>query len=463
LFSSKNLNQQLIRWLNTFTEFDVKIKKIPGSENKMVDLLSRNCTEEVPVEPRIICSIKEPCQICKGSSETIQCGAPPSDENQRVVQHVFDDATRIHAHKLVDLDAEYLGTTFKTTRGDRCNSGNRHDSTREVNGHSFNKAPGVCATDTQKSYVLMTTTHPIDISRDLRMSDAVSTSVDDAGRFSIYGGRADNIVYLSPPSKCVQDGSERRYGQTTHSNNQVRRHSFKHLTSDNNESMGGHIAVLRQSCTVNQVVNDENYGRQSITDGALIDSGEAGDSLAKMAQRTLSVLTGFCSRKNQPYESGCYTMTDYTMGQDNVDVADDVTGRVAAVKTCSQAKQLQQQRVTGKVTDMPRIPAEQHVDWPRETIIENQRNDKIFKRIFVHLDANSKPTEDEIETDDVFRHYVLQWQSLVCENEILHRKFYYETGKVTKLQFVAPGNMQRQILERVHVQLLRHTKTFKKI
>jgi hypothetical protein len=115
-------------------------------------------------------------------------------------------------------------------------------------------------------------------------------------------------------------------------------------------------------------------------------------------------------------------MTDYTMGQDNADVTDDVTGRVAAVKTRSQARQLQQQRVTGNVIDMPHIPAVQHVDWPRETIIENQRNDKILKRIFVHLDANSKPTEDEIETDDVFRHYVLQWPSLVCKNGISYRK-----------------------------------------
>jgi hypothetical protein len=71
LFSSKNLSQQLICWINTFTEFDVKIKKIAGSENKMADLLSRNCSEEFPVEPRIICLIKDPCQICKGSSETI--------------------------------------------------------------------------------------------------------------------------------------------------------------------------------------------------------------------------------------------------------------------------------------------------------------------------------------------------------------------------------------------------------
>jgi hypothetical protein len=37
-----------------------------------------------------------------------------------------------------------------------------------------------------------------------------------------------------------------------------------------------------------------------------------------------------------------------------------------------------------------------------------------------------------------------------------------ETGKVTELQFIAPGNMQRQILEHVHVQLLGHTKTFTK-
>jgi hypothetical protein len=151
-------------------------------------------------------------------------------------------------------------------------------------------------------------------------------------------------------------------------------------------------------------------------------------------------------------------MTDYTLGQDSADVTDDVTGRVAA-KTRSQTRQLQLQRVTGNVIDMPCIPAVQYVNWPRETIIENQRNDKILKRIFVHLDANSKPTEDEIETDNVFRRYVLQWQSLVCENGILYRKFHDETGKVTKLQFIAPRNMQRQILERVHVQLLGHTKT----
>jgi hypothetical protein len=149
-------------------------------------------------------------------------------------------------HKLVDLGTENLGTTFETTRGDRCNGGNRHDSTRQVNGHSLNKSPGVCATDTQKSYVLMTITHPIDISQDLRVEETVSSSVDREGRFSIVGGRADNNVYLSSPSKCVENNSDRRYGQTPHSSNQMRRHSFKHLTGDNIESMGGHIAVLRQ-------------------------------------------------------------------------------------------------------------------------------------------------------------------------------------------------------------------------
>jgi hypothetical protein len=112
---------------------------------------------------------------------------------------------------------------------------------------------------------------------------------------------------------------------------------------------------------------------------------------------------------------------------------------------------------------MPRIPAVQHVHRPRQTIIENQRNDKFLKIIFVHLDANSKPTEDEIQIDDVFRHYALRWQSLVCENGIFYQRFYDETGKVTMLQFIAPGNMQRQILGRVHVQLLGHTKTFNKI
>jgi hypothetical protein len=64
----------------------------------------------------------------------------------------------------------------------------------------------------------------------------------------------------------------------------------------------GHVAVLRQSGTMDQVINDKNFGRQSITDEALIVRNQAADSLKKIAQRTLSVLTGSYSRANQPYD-----------------------------------------------------------------------------------------------------------------------------------------------------------------
>jgi hypothetical protein len=90
VFSSKKLkstNHILVKYIHGIR--CQNNKKIAGSENKMANLLSRNCTEVISVEHRIICSVKNPCQICKGSSETLQCGAPPSDANERVVQHMY--------------------------------------------------------------------------------------------------------------------------------------------------------------------------------------------------------------------------------------------------------------------------------------------------------------------------------------------------------------------------------------
>jgi len=64
------------------------------------------------------------------------------------------------------------------------------------------------------------------------------------------------------------------------------------------------------------------------------------------------------------------------------------------------------------------------------------------------------PDKDEIRTlPQEARDLILQWDSLLLQNDLLYHKYCHPDGATKHLQLVLPGKLRRQYVERLHADL----------
>jgi len=74
--------------------------------------------------------------------------------------------------------------------------------------------------------------------------------------------------------------------------------------------------------------------------------------------------------------------------------------------------------------------------------------------VIAYCKSGNQPSKEEVRTlPEEARELLLQWESLLVEDDILYRKFQHLDGATKYMQLVLPGKLRRDYIERLHADL----------
>lgn len=99
------------------------------------------------------------------------------------------------------------------------------------------------------------------------------------------------------------------------------------------------------------------------------------------------------------------------------------------------------------------------VIWSNDYLSNEQKTDPNIAIIHEYLLNGTEITKEQYENSDELYHYYLQRDALFISDGIIYRKFFNETGKVSKTQFLCPKSIRHILLKRIHDFELAHRRT----
>jgi hypothetical protein len=102
------------------------------------------------------------------------------------------------------------------------------------------------------------------------------------------------------------------------------------------------------------------------------------------------------------------------------------------------------------------------VNWSLEMMAEKQQADPALKIVHTHLVNGTKPSEQEVLDHLDLPFWVCQWESLEIKENVIYRQHHANTGDVEFLQYATPPDLRKPLMEKVHADILLHSKSYLK-
>lgn len=436
ILSKREISAQAMRWAEILAENNVKIQHVKGSLNGLADIMSRECSFEERSRPVPICSIENPCVKCRPSNKAGQM-----DEAAHVVTLESAEATRTDSL-----------TQQRTPTVDR-----------------------ICCL---KTSAIAITQNPKN-SRQATLGDADNAECrpDDGSRQrqhqAYVTGKTGHADASSGP-RAHKDGGKTRCSPSSvnpsdDSNSGGRRKAVQPLIGP-----GATITFFHEKPSQNSHAPTASYcadpATQDADDSHRLPTGHVliHDEDEMLARKTLSAIRNLATAADVGVMATCpptqADATDVTAAAATDRRTVSSQGGACVLIMTRQGQRREQKRAADETSTGP-VAAQGAIDfvnWCPENLAELQRDDPTLKIVIEHLEAGTKPTESQIDTNDALRHLVLQWDSLIMIQRCLYRRFYDSCGKTCQMQFITPCSMRRQILQRIHTQVLCHARSFLK-
>jgi len=92
--------------------------------------------------------------------------------------------------------------------------------------------------------------------------------------------------------------------------------------------------------------------------------------------------------------------------------------------------------------------------FTREEIIAAQKAEDAIRITIEHCNKGVPPDRDEIRTiPEEAKELLLQFESLLVQNDILYRRFQHRDGSTKYLQLILPTKMRKEYIEHIHADL----------
>jgi len=140
-------------------------------------------------------------------------------------------------------------------------------------------------------------------------------------------------------------------------------------------------------------------------------------------------------------------------------VPEDVEPAVGAQQLLAP---IQVRTVAGRTAQPPTLTADDSTDsdagpdslFEHDELRAAQAADDGLSVVIAYCKDGNQPSKEEVRTlPEEARELLLQWESLLVEDDILYRKFQHLDSATKYMQLVLPGKLHRDYIERLHADL----------